>query len=201
LDTNFDISSINTNPNSNSIAYTSKTLQLIADTFGQQRNALVLDVGIVCNENINFFARQVQRLYVCDIFTRLDQDRRKGMETKCVWRHLDYTPNSFDAINLWDLVEHIDDNEAKKLTEICRIMLKRDGLLFITDFEKKTVPHEINSFVIGNNFRLSLRPQTNLHLPWYYRHNRALISLFTPFSVVKSFRYRNGIREFLFQQE
>jgi len=200
LETNFDRSYGNTYPNSDSIGYTSKTLELIADTFGQERNSLVLDLGIVCNENINFFARKVHRLYVCDIFARLDQDRRKGMETRCVWRNLDYTPNSFDAINLWDLVEHIDDSEAKKLTEICRIMLKRDGLLFITDFEKTAVPRNVNSFVIGNNFRISLRPQTNLHLPWYYRHNRALISLFTAFSVVKSFRYRNGIREILFQQ-
>lgn len=201
MDTIFDRSSGSLYPNSDSIGYTSKTLQLIAETFGQQRNSFVLDVGIVCNENINFFARQVKRLYVCDIFTRLDQDRRKGMEIKCVWRHLDYTPNSFDAINLWDLVQHIDNSEAKKLAEMCRIMLKRNGLLFITDFEEKTVPHEVSSFVIDNNFRLSLRPQANLHLPWYYRHNRALISLFAPFSVAKSFRYRNGIREFLFQQQ
>ena len=201
MDTDFDRPSANTYPKSDAIGYTSKTLQLIVDTFGQHRTALLLDVGIVCNENINFFARQVQRLYVCDIFSRLDQDRRKGMETKCVWRHLDYSPNSFDAINLWDLVEHIDDGEAKKLTESCRVMLKRNGLLFITDFEKKNVAQEVSSFVIGNNFHLSLRPQPNLHLPWYYRHNRALISLFKPFSVVKSFRYRNGIRELLFQQE
>jgi SAM-dependent methyltransferase len=201
LDTIIDRSSTNSHSDSNSIEYTSKILQLLADTFEKHQDALVLDVGIVCNENINFFARRVKRLYVCDIFALLNRDQRKGLKTKSVWRHLDYAPKSFDAINLWDLVEHLNDNEAKRLAEICCHILKQDGLLFITDFEKQPVPREVSSFVIGEDFRMSLRPQPNLDLPWYYRHNRALISLLMPFSVAKIFRYRNGIREFLFKHE
>lgn len=186
-------------PESNSIEYTSKVLQLLAGTFEKHRNSLVLDVGPVCNENIEFFARRVKRLSVCDLFIRLNRDRRKGLKTNRVWRNLDYAPRSFDAINLWDLMEHLDDNEARRLTEICCNMLKPNGLLFVTAFEKQPAPREVSSFVTGQDFQLSLRPLPGLYLPWHYRHNRALISLLMPLLVVKIFCYRSGIREFLFQ--
>jgi len=188
-------------PESHSIEYTSKVLQLLAGTFEKHLDFLILDVGPVCNENIEFFARRVKGFYVCDIFVRLDRDRRKGLKPNCVWRHLDYAPRSFDAINLWDLLEHLDDNEARRLTEICGNMLKPNGLLSVTAFERQPAPREISSFVIGQDFRLSLRSQPGLDLPWHYRHNRALISLLMPFSAVKIFCYRSGIREFLFQHE
>jgi len=201
LDTIIDRAPIKLPPESNCIEYTSKILQLLAGTFEKRRDSLVLDVGPVCNENIEFFARRVKRLYVCDIFARLDRAHRKGLKPDYVWRHLDYAPRSFDAINLWDLLEHLDDHDAKRLAEICCDMLKPNGLLSATAFEKKAAPREISSFVTGEAFRLSLRPQPRLDLPWYYRHNRALISLLTPLSVVKIFGSRIGIREFLFRHE
>jgi SAM-dependent methyltransferase len=201
LDALIDRASIKSPFESNSVEYTSKILQLLTGTFEKRRDSLLLDVGPVCNENIEFFARRVKRLYVCDIFARLDRGLRKGLKPDFVWRHLDYAPCSFDAINLWDLVEHLNDNDARKLVEICCDMLKPKGLLSVTAFESQTAPREISSFVTGEAFRLSLRPQPRLDLPWYYRHNRALITLLLPLSVVKIFGSRIGIREFVFQHE
>ena len=201
MGTIIDRSSISTPPESNSIEYTSEILQLLVGTIEKHRNSLILDVGPVCNENIEFFARRVKKLYICDLFARLDRDRRKGLKPNCFWRYLDYAPDSFDAINLWDLLEHLDDNEARKMTEICVKMLKPHGLLFITAFEEQPAPREVCSFVTGKDSRMSLRPQPGLDLPWHYRHYRALISLLMPFPVVKIFSYRIGIREFLFQHK
>lgn len=188
-------------PESNPVEYTSKVLQLLAVTFKKHRDFLVLDVGPVCNENIDFFARRAKRVYICDLFARLAQDRRKGLKPDSVRRYLDYAPDSFDVINLWDLVDHLDDDEAKRLTEICCNMLRPNGQLFVTAFEKQAASREVNAFIIKKNFRLSLRPQPRLDLSWRYRHNRALISLLRPLFVAKSFCYRSGIREFLFQRE
>ena len=201
MDTIIDRASIKSPSESNFIEYTSRIIQLLAGTFEKRRDFLLLDVGPVCNENIEFFARRVKRLYVCDIFTRLDRAHRKGLKPDCVWRDLDYAPCSFDAINLWDLVEHLDDKDAGRLVEICCDMLKPKGLLSVTAFEIQDAPREISSFVTGKDFRLSLRPQPRLELPWYYRHNRALISLLMPLSVVKIFGSPIGIREFLFRHE
>ncbi len=201
MDIIIDRASIKSPSASNSIEYTSRLLQLLSGTFEKRRGSLILDVGPVCNENVEFFARRVKRLYVCDIFARLDRAHRKGLTPDVVWHHLDYSPCSFDAINLWDLVEHLDDKDARRLVEICCDMLKPKGLLSVTAFEIQAAPREISSFVTGKDFRLSLRPQPRLDLPWYYRHNRALISLLTPLSVVKIFGSRIGIREFLFRHE
>ena len=201
MDTIIDRASIKSPSESNFIEYTSRILQLLSGAFEKRRDSLVLDVGPVCNENIEFFARRVKRFYVCDIFARLDRAHRKGLTPDAVWHHLDYAPCSFDAINLWDLVEHLDDHDARRLAEICCDMLKPKGLLSVTAFERQAAPREISSFVTGEAFRLSLRPQPGLDLPWYYRHNRALISLLTPLSVVTIFGARIGIREFLFRRE
>lgn len=194
-----DIPPINSHLESETIGYTSIILQQLADRLEKQRRALVLDVGLVCNENINYFAQRAKKLFVCDILAHMNRDQSSGLKTKSVWRHLDYEPNSFDVINLWNLVEHLNDNDAKRLTEICSKIVKKKGLLFVIDIENHVSAQAVRSFVIGKDFQISLRPQTHLDFPWYYRHNRALISLFASFPTVKIFQYRKGIREFLFQ--
>ena len=197
MDAIIDIPPINSHLESETIAYTSKILQQLANRLEKQRRALVLDVGTVCNENINFFAQRAKKLFVCDIFAHMNRYQSSGLKTKSVWCHLDYEPNSFDVINLWNLVEHLNDNDAKRLTEICSKIVKKKGLLFV--IENDVSAQAVSSFVIGEDFQISLRPQTHLYFPWYCRHDRAVISLFTSFSTVKIFQYRKGIREFLFQ--
>ena len=199
MDAIIDIPPINSRLESETFAYTSKILQQLANSLEKQRRALVLDVGTVCNENINFFAQRAKKLFVCDIFAHMNRYQSSGLITKSVWRHLDYEPNSFDVINLWNLVEHLNDNDAKRLTEICSKIVKKKGLLFVIDIENHVSAQAVSSFVIGEDFKISLRPQTHLDFPWYCRHNRAVISLFTSFSIVKIFQYQKGIREFLFQ--
>jgi 2-polyprenyl-3-methyl-5-hydroxy-6-metoxy-1,4-benzoquinol methylase len=200
LDSIIDRPPINSHLESESIAYTSKILQQLTNRLEKQRNALVLDVGAVSNENINFFAQRAKKLFVCDIFAHMNRYQSSGLKKKSVWRHLEYEPNSFDVINLWNIVQHLNDNDAKILTEICSKIVKKNGLLFVIDIENRISAHAVISFVIGEDFQISLRPQTHLDFPWYCRHNRAMISLFTPFTTVKIFQYRKGIREFLFQR-
>jgi len=199
LDAITDIPPINSHLESGTIEYTSKILQKLTDSLEKQKRALVLDVGVVCNENINYFAQRAKKLFVCDIFAHMNRYQSSGLKLKSVWRHLDYEQNSFDVINLWNLVEHLNDNDAKRLTEICSKIVRKKGLLFVIDIENHVSAQAVSSFVIGKDFQVSLRPQTHLDFPWYCRHNRALISLFKSFSTVKIFQYRRGIREFLFQ--
>jgi 2-polyprenyl-3-methyl-5-hydroxy-6-metoxy-1,4-benzoquinol methylase len=200
LEAIIDIPPINSRLESETIEYTSIILQQLADRLEKQRRALVLDVGVVCNENINYFAQRAKKLFVCDIFAHMNRDQSSELKTNSVWHHLDYEPNSFDVINLWNLVEHLNDNDAKRLTEICSKIIKKKGLLFVIDIENHVSAQAVSSFAIGKDFQISLRPQTHLDFPWYYRHNRALISLFTSFSTIKIFQYRKGVREFLFQR-
>jgi hypothetical protein len=163
--------------------------------------AQVLDLGPVCEENIIYFARRVKRFHVCDMFLRLNRNQPKGLPSKMVWKHLDYAPHSFDGINLWDFIDHLNDDEIGRLVNLCHTMLKPRGMMIITSFEEQPGPSPINSFVIQDSYRLTFRLQNHLDLPWYYRSNRALTHMLSAFPSVKSFLYRNGIREFLCRRD
>ncbi len=181
--------------------YTSVLLQTYVKILEQSATAQVLDLGPVCEENIIYFARRVKRFYVCDMFLRLNRNRRKGLPSKRVWEHLDYASQRFDGINLWDFMEHLNDDEVGRLLNLCHSFLKPRGMMIITSFEEQSAPSQINSFVIQDNYRLTFRPQTHLDLPWHYRSNRALTHMLSAFPSVKSFLYRNGIREFLCKRD
>jgi hypothetical protein len=179
--------------------YTSSVLHLFVQAIEHCQEPQALDLGPVCGENIDFFAHRVQRLYVCDMFIRIDRNRRKGVPLSWALRQLDYPRQSFDGILLWDLADRLNDREAKGLVELCRNMLKPGGIVTVFVLGVRSLLDTVSSFVIGDGLRLHLRPQPHLDLPLHIRQNREVLSLFTPFTPVRSFIYRNGLREFLFR--
>jgi hypothetical protein len=134
------------------------------------------------------------------MFLRLKREKRKDLHPGDGWKHLDYPDRNFDGIQLWDLCDHLEDNDVSRLVERCYTMLRATGLLMLIAFENKPASSIVNSFVIGQGYRVDIRPQPHLELPWNFRHNRALISLLSHFIIVRSFRYHSGIREFLFKK-
>ncbi len=180
--------------------YASEILNLFIDPLVRLKDGQMLDIGPVCEENIMFFASRLRRLYVCDMFLRLIREQRVARHSRNVWRHLDYPARFFDGIHLWDLCDHLDDQRVSQLVALCLSMLQPGGLLMLTAFEKPPAHSRVNSFVIQDGYRVSYRFQPHLNLAWHCRHNRALMSLLTGFSIVKSLRYRNGIREILLKK-
>jgi hypothetical protein len=182
--------------------YDSMMLQLYLETLaGQDQELQLLDMGPVCKENILYFSQRVKRFYVCDMFIRMDRNRRESKLISAIWNNLDYPAQSFQGIHLWDIIEHMEDRDVSKLVELCHIMLKPKGMLMVISFEEQLAPSLINSFVVQDEHHISMRPQSHLDLPWHYRSNRELTLLLAKFSGIKSFLYRNRIREFLFQLE
>ena len=182
------------------VGYSSTILKLFVESLAPLNDVETLDVGPVCGENINFFASRMRRHYVCDMFIRLQRGQGAQPEPGDWDRHLDYPPDSFHGIELWDLVDHLDDDQARQLMTRCFEMLKTTGLLMMIALEKKPQPVRINTFVAGRFFRVDLRWQPHLELGWHCRHNRALMSLLADFEIVRSFRYVNGLREFLLKK-
>ena len=179
------------------VDYNSMMLQMYFETLNQYSTALVLDVGPVCEENIRYFAQRVKRFHVCDMFLRLNRTRNKGLPAKQVLDHLDYVPHSFDGINLWDLIDHISDDDIGRLVNHCYTLLEPRGLMIITSFEEQSAPSKVHSFIIKDGYQITFRLQNHLDLPWYYRSNRIVTEMLSEFKTVKSFLYRNGVREFL----
>ncbi len=183
-----------------SAGYTSTILKEFVDTLDESTGVRTLDMGPVCQENIIFFARRMGSHFVCDMFLRLKGNKRTQPTGADGWRHLDFPAGSFDGIQLWDLCDHLEDDEVNRLLKLCHRMLRPAGLLMLMAFEKQPESPLVNAYVIGRDYRLDVRPQPHLALPWIFRHNRALTSLLSDFTIVRSFRYHSGLREFLFKK-
>jgi len=141
----------------------------------------------------------VGKLYVCDLFQRLREEKRQGRSASHIWPDLDYPVGSFEAVQLWDLGDHLEDRELTRLVELFVLMLKPKGMLMLIAMGEQANPSPSSSLVIGESFQLHERARPDLDLPRHHRHNRELIAMMSPFKLVKSFIFRNGLREFLFQ--
>jgi hypothetical protein len=176
-------------------------LQMYFEKLDRSSIAQVLDVGPVCEENIMYFAQRVKRLHVCDLFLRLNRSRGKGLPVNRVLDFLDYAPNSFDGINLWDFIDHLNNDEIGGLVNLSHTLLKPRGMMIVTSFEKQWAPPQIHSFVMRDGYRITFRLQNHLDLPRHYYSNRILTAMLSEFQTVKSFIYRNGVREFLCRRD
>jgi hypothetical protein len=179
--------------------YASRVLPLFVDHLERHPEGKLLDVGPACGENISFFASRVGKLYVFDLFQRLCEERQRGRSASHIWPDLDYPVGSFEAIQLWDLGDHLEDREFARLVELCILMVKPKGMLMLIAMGEASDTTLSHSYMIGEGFRLQVRFQPDLDLPLHHRHNRDLIAILSPFKLVKSFIYRSGFREFLFQ--
>lgn len=178
-------------------AYTSMMLELYIQNLATLSSAHVLDIGPVCNENVVHFAQRVKRFYVCDLFLRLNRERSKGLGFEKALEYLDYAAGCFDGINLWDFIDHLKGDDIRRLVKRCHALLVPGGMMSITSFEKQWAPAKTHSFVINDGNRITFRLQDHLDLPRYYHSNRIMTTVLSEFRTVKSFIYRNGVREFL----
>ena len=183
------------------VGYTSNALKLFMEHIEHRPERKLLDVGPVCQENIRFFASRVKKLYVCDMFIRLGRCIRKGSPVDQIWEKLDYPPQSFDGILLWELADRLDDPDVKRLVTLCHTLLRPGGMAMVVVLGDQSGSSAANAFVVGQNFRVNLRLQPHLHLPLRSRQNRDVLSMMVPFIPARSFICRPGFMEFLFKKE
>jgi hypothetical protein len=170
------------------------------ESLGRRREAQLLDVGPICDDNINFFAQRVKKLFVCDMFLQFDKARREDIPSTCAWQKLDYPPDNFDGILLWELMDRIDDHDVEKGAELCYRMIKPGGMLVLFVPGDHPVSGGVYSFVIEEYFQLRIRSQPHIQLTSHRRQSRDIITMLAPFTQLRSFIYRNGYKEFLFQR-
>ena len=180
--------------------YFSMALELLDQNLGKSPQGSVLDVGPVCGENISYFATRVKRLYLCDLFLRLKIDQEKELPVEALWRHLDYPVEAFEGILIWDLVDRLDGEQTERLVGILDHLLKPGGIVTVFALGQSGITTEVYSFALRGDYRVRPRRQRHLELPRVFRQNREILDLFDAFVPVKSFRYRNGFREFVFRK-
>lgn len=180
-------------------SFTSNALRIFIETLGETPGSAVLDLGPICGENIEFFSNRVKKLFVCDFFNALARHPVAGDGADRPWHHLDYPPGGFNGILLWDLISRFEDIDAGILVERCREMVKPGGHVVVFASNEDSTLKTVNSFVLGRDYTVGFRPQRHLRLPVKNRQNRDILEIMKPFIQIRSYIYRNGIREFLFR--
>ena len=183
------------------MSFTSKALSAFIAKVNSHSMAQILDLGPVCNENINIFAHRVKKLYICDVFSHLARALKKGAGSKRWWRQLDYPSGTFDGILLWDLPDRLTDGDANEAGRRCYDMLKPGSMVVVCAAPETKKNTEVNTFVLQKDFRVTFRAQPHLNLPLHTRKTGDLIGVLDPLKSVQSFLFRNGLREFLFRKE
>jgi hypothetical protein len=181
--------------------YKSVTLKRFIEGIEKNPDGRLLDLGPVFNDNINFFSHRVKRLYICDLYRRLDEDIRDKRPPSQFSRHLDYPSETFDRILFWDLADRLDNSHVSHIVDRCFEMITPGGIIMVLTMGDQVSPIGRDAFIVREDFQLYLKPQAYPHLAAHYRQNRDIMHLLLPFTPLKSLIYRNGIREFLFQRD
>ena len=180
--------------------FRSQALELFAKRMDQAGEPVLLDVGPVCSANISIWAGLAKTLHICDMFIRLDRQLRDKSNLEKVWEHLDYPGGMFHGIFCWDILDRLEESQARIFVKRCLDMVRPGGVMLISALPEDTHTSDVKSFVQWGDFEISLRHQPHLDLPLHPKPNRRTLSILLPFFPVKSFIYRNGYREFLVQK-
>ena len=191
-----NISATNLTDGQNTVSYSSRMISRYIKWLEKQVSPEILDIGPVCDVTINFFLPRVKRIHINDMFQWL----HKNGSSESLTQELNYQPHSFDAVHLWDCVDHIQDSEAPVLVQAVHSILKPGGSLLITANEEFFQLWPLNSFAVMEACQVVLRPQPHIDLPFSHWKNRDIIHLMKLFTLKDSFVYTCGIREFLFRR-
>ncbi len=178
------------------VTYSSRVMRSFVHRVAKKKDAKVLDMGPVSDQRINFLIPHVKSVFVCDLFLQIN----KGMAMPKIKKNLDYEPYSFDGILLWDCLDRLDLQETEVLLEHCSSLLNDGGHLCMAAYDEFVSNPPVSSFCIKKNFDVVLKRQSHLVLPYFHRHNRDILHIMRNFTLINSYVYRSGIREFYFRR-
>ncbi len=153
----------------------------------------MLDLGQFTQANVTFIIGEGHRLTVEDLLRSFDIPGAAPADRLA--RTLDFPDNAFDAILVWDILEHFPGPLAQALIPRLHRILRPGGVLFACfHAEAKDNTVDAFSFRIADGKTLLLQPRGRQRLAQTL-NNRSIEKLFGPFSSVKFFLTRDSIRE------
>lgn len=153
----------------------------------------MLDLGEFTQANVTFIIGQGHRLTFEDLLRSFDIPGLPPGERLA--SALDYPAGAFDAILVWDIMEHFPPPVAETIIPRIHRILRPGGILFACfHAEAKDNTVDAFSFRIADAKTLLLQPRGRRRLQQTL-NNRSIERLFEPFSSVKFFLTRDSIRE------
>ena len=163
--------------------------------------SLILDLGCICDSNIELFTHLGCKVFVKDLLNanaraRTNPDGVGEISVDEIQIDCEYSENFFDGILLWDILDHFDFEGARLLINNARRILKEKGwALALFRPANQTPLNTITRYRIVSlgEIRYETLPLIIPRHKIYY--NRDLADLFNDFSSNKSYILKNRWRE------
>ena len=181
----------------------SSGLRFFFDSLPKSRPMQVLDLGGLNESNVNFLSSLECRVYALDLLNLFDrfQSRLPARQFEpdsahaFVDEYLGFPPEYFDAILVWDVLEHFHPEVLDRtVSRLGQILVPGGHMLafFHTHARGDLVP--VQRYQIESCDTLHLRELQRRPLPSTF-HTRGVERLFGDFSAVKFFLTRDHLRE------
>lgn len=176
----------------------------------------LLDLGPAWQTTLNFFIERGFRVTSDDLLHSwkdfmVEEEQRlrnaataadsvdvtaAGRAVRFVQENIKYSPASFDAILLWDILDYLEPAVAKQTVGCLTEVLRPGGIVFAMFHSKK--PEGFQRYRVADSSTLQVIGAKPLCPAQRVYQNREIQDLFSRFRTVKSFVGRDQLRESLF---
>lgn len=181
-------------------AHTTVALKTFIQEITAVQKAVILDIGCICDHNIDFFIRRRCRIFVDDLLRFNARIGKQGLDISTALvdelpEDFVYPEDYFDGILCWDVFDYLGANATRALVEKIQRMLK-PGSCALALFASENAPS--NAAI---RYRIASQEELRyelLDLPLRLRNryrNRDIIKLFRNFTSCNWYLLRNGWRE------
>jgi hypothetical protein len=175
---------------------------------GKPEGQVVLDLGPTSPANLHFITGLGHRAYNEDLLLAArdpellipaagEEDKQTVNASRFLFENLDYEPETFDAVLLWDLADYLPEALVKSVIDRLHHVMKPKGILFGFFHTKDAGPEApYYRFNIAAADTIELRQGPPFQLQRVF-NNRHVENLFHNYSSVKFFLGRDNMREVL----
>jgi hypothetical protein len=192
--------------------HSTKNLKRLIDALAPYPAPHLLDVGRLCDQNINWLIHHRCKVTVDDQITPLPPPKvvpahfRSRLSVKDETPVLpviepDHPEGVFDAILCWDLLDYLDPPGARQtLQRLAQLLKPRGYLLAFFNCERSTT-RPATHYRIVTAEQLEYELLLHAHPPGRAYENREIQELFAGFDLVNSCYLKNQMREILVQKK
>ncbi len=176
---------------------------------------MLLDLGPAWQTTLSFFIERGFRVSSEDVLrawkgflaeeeARLQEGKSddsldmtpNGRAARFLESNLRYSPSSFDAVLLWDLLDYLEPALGKQIITCLTDLLRPGGVVFAMFHSKK--PEGFQRYRVADSNTLQVLSTPPLCPAQKVFQNREIQDLFSRFRTMKSFVSRDQLRETLF---
>lgn len=170
----------------------------------------LLDLGLLCGENIAWLAAKGVKVFVDDTGGHLIDSASKTIRSPdgkvlpapVDFSHLSYPAESFDGMLLWNLMDFMDRATAGRFLERLLLFMKPRCLLFaMSSYDRTKTSALLTRYRILNEDQIAYEEDSARRLRVHILENRELVDLFARFEILKSNLLQNQVRELLVEKK